>query len=550
MGNALWDRFDRIASRRGADEAVFQGAQVWRFADLRHAALDAAAALDAGFRLQPGDRVLVACQPGPEMLARVLAIWHRGAIPALIHPDSPPAHLTHAQRSTAAVLAVTDSPLRGLEDLPRIDLREQGPAGDASVPVQGPMPAARPGDRPGSIVFTSGSSGRPKGVTQTGATLLACSESLGRFLGYTERDRILCPVPFAFDYGWGQALSCLLQGVPLVLPVPRSGFGLCEALARHRPTVLAGVPAVFGDLVQGLAPIRETDRSSIRLITNTGSKIPARVFDETLALFPGAAISLNYGLTETYRSASLPVALARQSPDAVGHAVPGVTLAVLRPDGTPAAPEEEGEIVHRGLGTFLGYWNDPGRTAEVLRPDPAGGAGRVVHTGDLGRIGSDGLLRIHGRRDRQMKSMGIRVSPDEIEALLLDSGLVADAGIVALPHDVLGDMIVACIVPKRTAGATPAPAPRPVAASGAASASSGAAGAAGALPAGATGDAGSPAGAWLSEADLVGRLRAAARQTMSQHMQPRRWLVFDALPRTRSGKVDYPALTRAAEGRP
>ncbi|MBL9058539.1 MAG: AMP-binding protein, partial [Mangrovicoccus sp.] len=283
--------------------------------------------------------------------------------------------------------------------------------------------------------------------------------------------------------------------------------------------------------------IRETDRSSVRLITNTGSKIPARVFDETLALFPGAAISLNYGLTETYRSASLPVALARQAPDAVGHAVPGVTLAVLRPDGTPAAPEEEGEIVHRGLGTFLGYWNDPGRTAEVLRADPVGGAGRVVHTGDLGRIGSDGLLRIHGRRDRQLKSMGIRVSPDEIEALLLDSGLVADAGVIALPHDVLGDMIVACIVPKRAASATVAPARGPATTPMA-------------LPAGATGDTGTSAGVWLSEAELVGRLRAAARQTMSQHMQPRRWLVFDALPLTRSGKVDYPALTRAAEGRP
>ncbi len=537
MANALWDRFDRIASRRAGDEAVFQGAQVWRFADLRRAAVDAAATLDAGFGLQPGDRVLVACHPAAEMLAWVLGIWHRGAIPALIHQDSPPAHLTHAQRTTDAALVVTDSPLRGLEDLPRVDLRELVPASGDPVPVQGPMPAARPGDGPGSIVFTSGSSGRPKGVTQSGATLLACSESLGRFLGYTDQDRILCPVPFAFDYGWGQALSCLLQGMPLVLPLPRTGFGLCEALARHRPTVLAGVPAVFGDLTAGLAPIRETDRSSIRLITNTGSKIPARVFEQMLELFPEAAVSLNYGLTETYRSASLPVALARQAPDAVGHAVPGVTLAVLRPDGTPAAPEEEGEIVHRGLGTFLGYWNDPGRTAEVLRHDPAGGSGQVVHTGDLGRVGSDGLLRIHGRRDRQMKSMGIRVSPDEIEALLLDSGLVADAGVIALPHDVLGDMIVACIVPKRAAGATVAPAPVPMPIPKA-------------LPAGAAGDTGTSAGAWLSEADLVGRLRAAARQTMSQHMQPRRWLVFDALPRTRSGKVDYPALTRAAEGRP
>ena len=534
MANALWDRFARIADARAGDGAVFLGARVWRYDALRQAALEAAATLDSAFDLQPGQRVMVACQPGPEMLAWVLAIWHRGAIPALIHADSPPAHLTHARQTTAAALLVAETALAGLDGVPRVDPEQALPTGRAPVRP----PADRTGTEPGSIVFTSGSSGRPKGVTQSGATLLSCSDSLGRFLGYTPRDRILCPVPFAFDYGWGQALSCLLQGVALVLPVPRTSFGLCDALERHRPTVLAGVPAVFGDLAAGLAPIRETDRSSLRLITNTGSKIPSRVFEELLELFPAAAISLNYGLTETYRSASLPVALARQAPDAVGHAVPGVTLSVLRPDGKEAAPDEEGEIVHHGLGTFMGYWNDPVRTAEVLRANPAGGAALGVHTGDLGRVGPDGLLRIHGRRDRQMKSMGIRVSPDEVEALLLNSGLVAEVGVIALPHDILGDMIVACVVPKRPVGAVaggpPAGQPTDRGAGGRSDLRS---------------DSRAEAEAWVTGSDLLARLRTVARQTMSQHMQPRLWLVFDALPRTRSGKVDYPALTRAADGR-
>lgn len=544
MGNALWDRFTEIERRRAGHEAVFWGDRVWRFADLKQAALDAARHLAEGFDLQPGQRVMIVCDPVPEALAWVLGIWHRGGIPALVYGDSPPAHLSHIHRTTDAALVIADAALPDSGAIPRVEVSGLSPAADAPAPV----PAERAGDLPGSIVFTSGSTGRPKGVTQSGATLLACSANLTALLGYAGRDRILCPVPFAFDYGWGQALTCLLQGIPLVLPRPRTSFGLCEALERHAPTILAGVPAVFADLAAGLAPIRQTDRSSVRLITNTGSKIPARVFEDLTDLFPDAALSLNYGLTETYRSASLPVGLARQVPDAVGHAVPGVDLFVLRPDGTEAALEEEGEIVHRGLGTFLGYWNEPERTAETLRPDPFGGPTPVVFTGDLGRVGSDGLLRIHGRRDRQMKSMGIRISPDEIEALLLESGLIADVGIVALPHDVLGDMVVACIVPKAAPEIGPdrAAAEKRAGGSAVAQRDAGPSDAALALePRDMADRARLP-----SQKALLGHLRSYARTVMAQHMQPRRWLVFDALPRTRSGKVDYPALRRAAEARP
>jgi acyl-coenzyme A synthetase/AMP-(fatty) acid ligase len=260
------------------------------------------------------------------------------------------------------------------------------------------------------------------------------------------------------------------------------------------------VPAVFAELAFGLAPIAETPRDRIRLITNTGSKIPGPVFERLLELFPQADLSLNYGLTETYRSAMLPVALAREKRSAVGHPAPGVTLLVLREDGTRAAPEEEGEIVHAGPGVFEGYWNDPERTARVRFEMVLETGERLpaVRTGDFGRFGTDGLLYVHGRRDRQIKCMGVRVSPDEIEQHLYDTGLLREVAITAPEHEMFGALITAHVVPSDPD---------------------------------------------LPEKKFVQALRKAARQTMSVYMQPRVYVLHSVLPRNANAKIDYPDLT-------
>src|SRR5262249_29299823 len=150
---------------------------------------------------------------------------------------------------------------------------------------------------------------------------------------------------------------------------------------------------VLADLLLGLAPLAKTNRDSIRLITNTGSKIPNMVFDALVEAFPNADISLNYGLTETYRCASLPFHLARSHPKSVGKPVPGVELIVFREDGIPAAVGEVGEIFHFGAGLFDGYWDDPDatRATRVFREKPDGGQAIGIRTGDFGHFGEDGL---------------------------------------------------------------------------------------------------------------------------------------------------------------
>lgn len=498
MAGALWREFEAVAGRQGDVPALIQGERHSSFADLRDMALGAAGRLSRQ-GVGPGARCVFWAANCAELAAVILAAWRLGAIVVLVNDEAPLTHLAHAVRLTGAALVIADA--RGLEtatatlDCPLLDLVET-----ASAPPHTTLADPRIHDQePASIIFTSGSSGLPKGVTQSHANLLAGCRMVRDHLGLRPDDRILCPIPWSFDYGYGQLLSTLLLGVTQVLPTARNPFGQCEAITAHRPTVFAGLASVFAMLVRGVSPIRETDLSSLRLVTNTGGKISPAIFADILELFGHCDISLNYGMTETYRGAGLPVHMAATCPTGVGFAYPGVTISVIREDGTEAEADEVGEIVHRGVGVFLGYWGQPEATAKVRRPDPLWRHPEieppmVVYSGDLGWKDAGGVLYVQGRRDRLIKSMGVRVSPDEIETVLRNSGLVRDVAVVGVPHELMGEMVVAAIT---------------------------------------LGDGAS---------NPVSALKSFARQTMSPHMQPREYRIFDVFPLTPNGKPDFGAL--------
>ncbi|HTM81096.1 class I adenylate-forming enzyme family protein [Asticcacaulis sp.] len=499
MTSGLWRRFDAVAAQRGNAPAIIQGDRHISFTELRVRSAEAAA-LMVRFGVQPGDRCLVWAGNSPDLAATLLGAWMIGAIVALVNDEAPVTHLGHAAGVTQPRVAFVDAKCAEIAER-TLDCPVLVLGAETAAPMTPPSRGLTHDLEPASIFFTSGSMGPPKGVTQNHATLLAGCRMVAEHLGLRPDDRILCPIPWAFDYGYGQLLSTVLLGVTQVLPVARNPFALCEAIAVHRPTVFAGLPSIFALLLRGLSPLRETDLSSLRLVTNTGGLIPPAIYADVRQVFGHCDISLNYGMTETYRSAGLPVALAGDHPHSVGFGYPGVTLNVLRENGEEAEPDEIGEIIHRGAGAFMGYWGAPEATAKVLRPDPlwryAGvPAPNVVFTGDLGWKTPEGLLVIKGRRDRQIKSMGVRVSPDEIETMIRATGLVRDVAIVGVPHEIMGEMIIAAVT-------APADAPDPV-----------------------------PA------------LKIFARKEMSQHMQPRGWHMMDSFPLTPNGKTDFIRLRK------
>jgi acyl-CoA synthetase (AMP-forming)/AMP-acid ligase II len=256
--------------------------------------------------------------------------------------------------------------------------------------------------------------------------------SVAHFLGLSAGDRTLAVLPLAFDYGQNQLLSAGVSGgcvVAFDYLVPRD---VVKAVGRPDVTVLAGVPPLWLQLAE---QAWSEAGASLRTLTNSGGHLPAPLLRRLRTLFPQAKLHLMYGLTEAFRSASLDPALVDAHPDSVGRAIPFAELRIVRPDGSKAAPGEEGELVHSGPLVAKGYWNDPARTAERFKNGE-------VWSGDTMVLGADGLLRFRARDDAMIKVSGNRISPTEIEEAALASGIVREAAAFGVGDERTGQAIV------------------------------------------------------------------------------------------------------------
>jgi len=488
----LWTAFDSTVARKPDAPAIVCGDRVVTFGQWAARSSEIAGALvRAGVRR--GDRVLAWMDPSPELAAVATASWSIGGVVAVADPRETGDRLDRLRRLVEPRMVVYDAhrePPPG-RSWGAAHAGQLGSTSGRSTPVRLAT------TDPASIVFTSGSTGGPKAVVQTHGSLLRGCRTVASVLGYRAGDRLLCGVPWSFDYGWGQLLSTAVLGLEQVLPGPQGVFGIAEAIERRRPTVVAAVPSLLhllGDLLRPPSPL---DVAAVRLVTTTGARVSRALVESTYAAFPAAGIALNYGLTESYRTTSTGPLSRVERPESVGRAIPGVDVVVVRDDGTPAGPGEGGEIVHRGDYLFAGYWGDAAGTRAALRRDPMaarGGPGqqRALFTGDLGALSECGELTISGRRDRLVKPHGWRVSPEEVERLLEGSGLVVQAAVSGVPDDVLGHELWAVVVPAE-GGAT----------------------------------------------DPVPEIRAWCRDAMPAALRPARYLVVRRLPQTGSGKVRH-----------
>lgn len=300
-----------------------------------------------------------------------------------------------------------------------------------------------------AILYTSGSTGKPKGVVLSHRNLLAGAESVSQYLEMAAADVVLAALPFSFDAGFSQLTTSFAVGAHVVLVnylLPRDVVRLC---VRHGVTGLTGVPPLWIQLAEQAWP-QEAGRR-LRYFANTGGRMPKTTLDKLRSLFPAARPYLMYGLTEAFRSTYLDPAEVDRRPDSIGKAIPNAEILVVRPDGTPCDPGEEGELVHRGALVAMGYWNDPQRTAERFRPVP-GREGALatelaVWSGDSVVRDEEGFLYFVGRADEMIKTSGYRVSPTEVEEVAYGTGLIRDAVALGLPDPRLGQRIVLVVSP-------------------------------------------------------------------------------------------------------
>lgn len=355
-----------------------------------------------------------------------------------------------------------------------------------------------------AILYTSGSTGKPKGVMISHAQMMAGSSIVSAYLGITNAERILAVLPFSFDAGLNQLMTAVQQGGTLVLMSFLFAKEIVDMLLRESITGLAGVPTLWSLLAQPSSTLHKHKFPHLRYITNTGGAMPQNVLRTLRQALPDTKIYLMYGLTEAFRSTYLPPEELDRRPTSMGKAIPNTEILVVNDNGELCKPGEIGELVHRGPTVSLGYWGQPELTDRVLRPHPlqhsAIGTGeKVCYSGDLVYMDEEGFLYFAGRRDNMIKSSGFRISPTEVEDVLYQSGMVREAGVIGVPDEILGQVVKAYVAPND------------------------------------------------GQSLDTEKLRQFCSTKLPRHMIPKFFEVLPSLPKTPTGKVDYPAL-RKKEG--
>ena len=351
-----------------------------------------------------------------------------------------------------------------------------------------------------AILYTSGSTGKPKGVMLNHANIMAGASIVSTYLEIKSSDRILAVLPFSFDAGLNQLTTAFQQGGTLVLINFILARQIVEVLVKEQITGLAGVPTVWSMLTQPNSTLTKHS-PPLRYITNTGGAMPQSVLTVLRAALPSTRIYLMYGLTEAFRSTYLPPDELKRRPTSMGKAIPDTEILVLDEHGRCCKPGEVGELVHRGPTVSMGYWGNLEATNKVLRPNPLlppelGDVERVCYSGDLVKADEDGFLYYVGRRDAMIKSSGFRISPTEVEEVIFQSGRARHAAAIGVPDDMLGQAVKVFVVPRD------------------------------------------------GESVDTEAVLSFCSENMPRYMVPKFIEVLPELPKTSSGKVDYPSLRR------
>jgi len=462
----------RISAARDAEAIALEaGAVALSYASLAQGTVQFANGLLA-LGLARADRVAVYLEKRFESVTAIFGTSAAGGVAVPINPALKPGQVEHILRDCGVRILVT-SPERLRTLLPILPAcgalsalivtdepsAEAAPAGLPLHPwhwlASAPTAAAhRAIDADmAAIFYTSGSTGKPKGVVLSHRNLVVGAQSVAGYLGNTAGDALLAALPLSFDAGFSQLTTAFCVGARVALLNYLLPQDVLRAIERHRITGLTAVPPLYIQLARLEWPAGAG--ASLRYFANTGGHMPRQVLAQLRQRLPAAAPYLMYGLTEAFRSTYLAPEEVDRRPDSIGRAIPNAEVLVLRPDGTPCAAQEPGELVHRGALVALGYWNDPQATAARFRPLPATALAHAVglplpelavFSGDTVRADAAGFLYFVGRQDDMIKTSGYRVSPTEVEDAVYTSGLVLECAAFGIPDALIGQAIAVAVV--------------------------------------------------------------------------------------------------------
>ena len=496
-----------VAAERYADaEALVDGDLRLTFRDLADEVRRAAKAFVAA-GVAPGDRVGIWAPNVAEWVVAALGVHAAGAalVPVNTRFKGEEAAWVLGRSGARVVLTVTGflgtdyvGMLDGIDGLEQVVvLRGDAPAGTTAWPdflaagdgvedveVERRSAAIGPED-PSDVIFTSGTTGRPKGVVSTHGQTLRAFDDWSRIVGLREGDRYLVVNPFFHTFGYKAGfLACLMRGAAIV---PHAVFEVPSVLARvaeERISMLPGPPTLYASILD--SPDRSSlDLSSLRLAVTGAAPVPVPLIERMREELTFETVLTAYGLTE----ATGVVTICRQDDDpetisrTSGRAIPDVEVRIVDDSGSEVERGAAGEIVVRGYNVMQGYLDDPEATAEAV--DELG----WLHTGDIGVMDDRGNVTITDRKKDMFVVGGFNAYPAEIEGKLLRHPAVGQVAVVGVPDDRMGEVGMAFVIP------------RP--------------------------------GAAVDPDEVV----AWARERMANYKVPRRVAVVDALPLNASGKV-------------
>ncbi|HWR17294.1 MAG TPA: acyl-CoA ligase (AMP-forming), exosortase A system-associated [Terriglobales bacterium] len=505
-------------------EAIVHGEQ--RLSYSRVASLTAGLAQTLrGLGLKRIDRIGIYTEPSVAQVVSIFGISQAGGAYVPINHQLFPEQVAHIARDCGMTMLITTRAklaslapvlnqiptlkvalVTGEGELPEISLQIHDFDKAVQAPAQSPWQDWCISKDLAAILYTSGSTGKPKGVMLSHANVMAGATIVSTYLDITDNERILAVLPFSFDAGMNQLTTAFQQGATIVLIKFIFAREIVNALLKENITGLAGVPTVWSLLAQPNSGLAKNKFPHLRYITNTGGAMPQNVLAQLRAALPTTKVFLMYGLTEAFRSTFLPPSELDKRPTSMGKAIPDCEMMVINEHGQLCKPGEIGELVHRGPTVSMGYWNNPEATAKVLKPNPLlppelGEQEIVCYSGDLVKMDEDGFLYYVSRRDTQIKSSGYRISPTEVEEVLFQSGYIRHAAVIGVPDEMLGQAVKAYVVARD------------------------------------------------GEAVDVEKLLKFCGEKVPHYMVPKYVEVLSELPKTTSGKVDYPSLrARAASG--
>jgi acyl-CoA synthetase (AMP-forming)/AMP-acid ligase II len=422
-----------------------------------------------------GDRVGLLLENGPQYVAGFFGILRCGACCVALNSANKPHTNGHLLADSGAVALLTGHEAAGPQlaalvreasglhtvvtdadahqDLarPGLTVLDWDHRASAAASLAAALPPPPRPDDLAAILYTSGSTGHPRGVTLTHRNLVANTRQILAYLELTHEDSVLCVLPFHYSFGNSLLLTHVAVGGRVVVN-NRFAYpaAVVDHLQRSRVTGFSGVPSTYA-ILAARTDFLQRRWPDLRYLTQAGGAMSPALQRRLRESLPAhVRLFVMYGQTEaSARLSYVPPERLPQKYGSIGIAIPGVDLSIRHPDGSACAPGQVGELVARGENIMQGYWNDPDATREVLHDG-------ALHTGDLGREDADGFIWLVDRIKNLIKVGANRVSAKEVEEAIAEVAGVQEVCVVGVADEMLGEAIEAHVVPAPDAGPTAA----------------------------------------------------------------------------------------------